>query len=224
MPSTALTKDCPRCHVPLSIGTDQCTCGYLFVPATTPGVTLDLVTQAEVLYETHLRARLQRAMRLTRVAKVELLRDPTNVAKKAQLRQMEKEALLLEKQLDLQGTRIEEARAAAQRSSVELTAAAVEHFRAAQGIKAEQSLESNRLQRALDERTLSQATGAFNATQADKARNVVEQRQGIQTCPNCNAAVKIGLVHCQCGYRLRSAQDDKEFLSTDELTALRENT
>src|SRR5688572_1267884 len=153
-PST-LTTDCPRCHTALAPDAIQCQCGHV-VAADDAGV--DLVTQAEILYETHLRARLQRAMRLTRVAKVDLLRDPTNMAKKAQLREMEKETLLLEKQLDLQSARIADARAAAQQSQGDMAVTALEAFRAAQSAKAEQSVELNRLQTALEESRTTQAT------------------------------------------------------------------
>src|SRR5688572_12656517 len=119
------TKACPQCRAEITPDVTQCRCGHRFANTETD-VSHDLVTQAEVLYETHLRARLQRATRLTRVAKVDLLRDPTNMAKKAQLREMEKELVMLEKQIDLQGSRIADARATAQRS---MDVTAIETFR-----------------------------------------------------------------------------------------------
>jgi hypothetical protein len=221
-PST-LTTDCPRCHAALAPETTQCRCGHV-LSAETADIGMDLVTQAEILYETHLRARLQRATRLTRAAKVDLLRDPTNMAKKTQLREMENETLLLEKQLDLQGARIAEARAAAQRSYGDVAVTALETFRAAQSAKAEQSIALNRLQTALEESRTTQATGAFNAVQAGRAREVVQETAGMQACPNCSAAVKIGATRCACGYQFGGSQEGKEFISAEELSALRENT
>ncbi|HKQ31336.1 MAG TPA: hypothetical protein VJS66_08630 [Burkholderiales bacterium] len=214
-PST-LTKDCPRCHAALALDVSQCHCGHKLDGDTGP----DLVTQAEVLYETHLRARLQRTTRLARIAKVDLLRDPTNMAKKAQLNEMEKELLMLEKQLDLQSARIADARTAAQRS---MDVTAIEAFRAAQSAKAEQSIELNRLQAALDESRASSASIAFSTAQAGRAANVVQERIGTQTCPNCNAAIGAGAARCACGHALRG-NEDKEFLSADERSALRDNT
>jgi len=213
------TKACPQCRAALTPDVTQCRCGHRLDNVETD-VNQDLVTQAEVLYETHLRARLQRATRLTRVAKVDLLRDPTNMAKKAQLREMEKELVMLEKQLDLQGSRIADARAAAQRS---MDVTAIETFRAAQSAKAQQSIEANRLQTALNE-PRTQASGAFSTAQAGRAAGVVQEKTGMQTCPSCNATVTIGAARCACGYELRGGKEDGEFLSTDDRSALRERT
>lgn len=222
MSPSAPTKDCPQCLSALPLKNTQCHCGHLF--AVTDDIDMTLATQAEVLYETHLRARLQRATRLTRAAKVDLLRDPTNVAKKARLREMENELLLLENQIDLQGSRIADARAATLRSLGDNGVTALDAFRAAQHTKAERSIELNRLQAALDESCATQVTGAFSAAQAKRAYDVVQETPGPQACPNCNAAMNSGTIGCTCGYQCGGSQDDKELTNAAELSVLRGNT
>src|SRR5687767_4374267 len=110
MSSTQLTMECPRCHTSVEKTATQCSCGQVF--AAIAENTVDLVTQAEILYETHLRARLQRAKRLARMAKVDLLRDPISAMKKTQLRELEKQVQALQEQINAQNDVIAHARAA----------------------------------------------------------------------------------------------------------------
>src|SRR5207245_5407525 len=89
---SSLTKNCPHCHQAALAETEFCTCGHHF--SADAGAILsssDLVVKAEELYESHLRARLQRAARTARFAKIDVMRDSRNQQKAQQLRDAEQE-------------------------------------------------------------------------------------------------------------------------------------
>jgi hypothetical protein len=201
----------------------QCACGYLFTNATAD--TIDLVTQAEVLYETHLRARLQRAKRLTRIAKVDLLRDPVNAAKKAQLRELEKQVDALQQKLDAQNDVITNAReeVLANAQTVINAIASIETFRATQNAKAVQSMELNRLQAALKELAPTQPSGAFIAAQTRKADNVVQKMEKAQTCPKCDFPINTAAIRCQCGYRFDLARLENSLRGLEDVLSARDS-
>lgn len=224
MPSTtSATKDCPQCRALLAGDAQSCVCGYRFETPESNRPT-NLLAQAEELYETHLRARLQRAVRAVKLAKVDLLRDPGNPEMKRQLREAEKEASILETQIAAQVARVADVRAVAEIIGPAPAAPeAAEAFRAAQATKAERSLDLVNLELAAERVRASEATAVFKAVQAEKAR-AVEQRTtsvAIHTCPGCGVPVTPGVARCDCGYRLQGADNSGEFLSADEFAALR---
>jgi len=165
-----------------------------------------LLAQAEALVETHLRARLQRARRELKLAKVDLLRDPSNAARKTHLREMEKQVRELETQVEVQVARVAEACAAAPPPSppaaaVTETPEAPEQFRATQAEKAEHGQDFVRLQLAAETPRASETTAMFSAAQAEKARTTAEPAAAEDQPPAPSAP--------------------SEFLSADELAALR---
>lgn len=222
--TSSATKDCPQCRALLAADAASCTCGHHFKATVSSGRPAgSLLAQAEELYETHLRARMQRAMRVVKLAKVDLLRDPGNPTMKIQLRDAEKEVKLLEAQLMVQIARVADAHAAERGYDEPASAAAdtqaPETFRATQAVKAEQSFELINLELAAERLRANQSTGVFKAIQAEKAR--AAERHATQNCPGCGLPVAIGVARCDCGYRLHNAESVGDFLSADELAALR---
>lgn len=230
-PPPRLTKDCPQCHAPLALHTDVCVCGYRYdatLRPTTAQPASSLLAQAEELYETHLRARLMRAQRGMKLAKVDLLRDPANPAKRAHVREAEKEVHQLETQLAVQAARVADARAAAERPQEETANAAApapETFRAAQSIQAQKSFELFNLELAAGgPHGIGQGRGVFKAHQAQKAEEALRTAvTDTRLCPGCGIPVAAGVARCDCGYRLDAAGDDGPFLSDEEFAALRGN-
>jgi hypothetical protein len=228
---SALTKHCPQCSAMLAEETTYCACGYRFNTEAQP--ESNLVAQAEALYETHLRARLQRAVRTARLAKVDLLRDPRSPVKRTQLREMEKEVKALETQVMIQSARVADLRPAVTHPNVEAaplrakpisSVESPDTFRAAQTVKADKTFELFRLQQAVEKLRSSQATSAFHALQTEKADEVAKQTSTINACPSCGAAVNAGVVRCGCGYKLIADADAaSDFLSAEEKAALRGN-
>lgn len=224
MSSTLLTLDCPSCHTSLQSNSTQCQCGHRFTNVADD--TIDLVTQAEILYETHLRARLTRAKRLVRVAKVDLLRDPISASKKIQLRELEKQVHALQQKLDAQNDVITHAREAvlANAQTVVDAMTAIESLRATQNAKATQSMELNRLQTALHELSPTQPSEAFTAAQTRKADNVAQKMEKTQTCPKCDAPIISAAIRCQCGYRFDLARLESGLRGLQEVLATHDST
>ncbi len=222
-----LTRSCPECRAALAAEATYCVCGYQFGTLTQESSSADLVVQAEVLYESHLRARLQRAVRAAKLAHLDLLRDPRSAVKTEQLREAEREVKLLEAKIDIQCLRIAEARAAATRTEPQTVTAASPDtetpntFRATQTLKAEQTFELLRLEQAMEKRRSVQTTALFHATQADKAREIVNSTDAMQACPSCGGATTIGATRCGCGYVLSDSATAADFLTNEELAALR---
>jgi hypothetical protein len=219
MPSTQLTTECPRCHTSLKSTSTSCACGHQFDD------TIDLVTQAEVLYETHLRARLQRTKRLARVAKVDLLRDPISAAKKAQSRELESQVRSLQEKLDAQNDVIAQARAAVLENAqtVLTTISSIDALRANESVKAAQSMELNRLQAALNELSSAQPSQAFTETQTRKADHVAQKMEKAQACPKCGSPTTIAAVRCNCGFRFDLARLESGLSELQEVLASRDN-
>lgn len=218
---SSATKDCPQCRALLAGDATTCACGHRFEHNERP--TSTLLTQAEELFETHLRARHQRALRALKLAKVDLLRDPGSAVRKAQLRELEKDAQQLELQLATQVARVAEVRAAAEQTPVELSSTPTtdteETFKALQAAKALRAFEVNRLGTAIEEHQGS-VSGAFIAAQAEKASHTERAAATPQTCPGCGNHLAAGIAHCACGYRL--GQDaSADFISVEEFAALR---
>lgn len=233
--ASPLTKNCPRCRAILTAQTAHCACGYHFESdVTRERPSSDLVAQAEALYEMHLRARLRRAIRTARFAKIDVLRDPRNPLKTAQLRAAEKEVSLLETQVTIQSARAAEARAvttarpaqSAFAPSIAVSVEAPESFHAAQTIKVEQASELLRLQLALEKLHSTQTTGVFTAVQADKAREVQQRAGAARTCSGCGNVVTAGTELCGCGYNLPATGTNagSDFLTAEEFAALRNVT
>lgn len=230
--SSALTKNCPHCRSVLAQEIEVCGCGHKFSDKMSADMpSSHLVAQAEALYESHLRARLQRATRTARFAKMDLLRDPRDPVKTNQLREAEKEMRLLETQLMIQSARVAEARANANNPpptpaftpAAVMTTEAPEIFRAAQAIKAEETIEALQMQAATEQLRAAEATGVFKAVQAEKARTIAENADHARACPGCGTAVKAGTVRCACGYVLLGSSATPDFISAEELAALRSN-
>ena len=161
-----------------------------------------LMAQAEALVETHLRGRLQRARRELKLAKVDLLRDPSNSERKIFLREIEKQVRDLETQVEVQVARVAEACAVAPPSQpAAVTPAAPESFRASQAVKAEQGLDFVRLQLATETPRASETTAMFSVAQGEKARTAAEPATEAEAPP--------------------APEAPSEFLSADELAALR---
>lgn len=169
-----------------------------------------LAAQAESLFESYLAARVLRARRNLSAAKVALLRDPRNAAKREALLKAAAETQRLDAQLLDQARRAAAAREAArnQRSAavsapsspvVAISAQATEDFRVLQAAKAGMSLSSA----AETEQNLH--------TPADRA------------CPRCGLRAAGEPVACRCGYTFFPRQDAgaEPFLSAEELMALR---
>ncbi len=213
-----LTKSCPRCQATVVAEIAFCACGHHFgVDAAVEKSSSDLVVQAEALYESHLRARLQRAVRATRFAKLDALRDPRDPRKTTQLREAEQEVKLLETQLVIQTARTADARNAA----VSAPADPTQSFRTVQTIKADETFELLKL-KAAAERFSTEANGVFHTVQTEKTRTLAPLPSEPQRCPGCSSVVTLGMTRCGCGYVLTTASDKiSDFLSTEELAALR---
>lgn len=182
---------CPRCrthHEP----SDACS----------PGT---LVTQAESLFESYLAARLLRARRNLSAAKVTLLRDPCNDAKREALLKAEAEARKLDVQLLEQARRVSAAREDARNQRVAAaspahasSAQATEDFRVLQAAKAGMSLSTN-------------------------ARSSRQAQPDKRDCPRCGSHVSHETKACRCGYTFFPRKDivAEPFLSEEELAVLR---
>ncbi|GEM_PF-2587967 len=228
MPSAApLTKNCPHCRAVLAAETHYCGCGHSFETAATASQSSsDLVVQAEVLYETHLRARLRYSVRTLQLAKAERARDLRDAEKATRLRETEKEVKLFEMQLAVQSARVADARARSESRSTPAALANTEPpqaFRVIQTIKAEEKFELLRYQRVLNGTHATPAPSVFNAVQNDKARNIADPAMTTQSCPGCASAIAVGMTRCQCGFVLTGpgAEPVSDFISADELAALR---
>jgi hypothetical protein len=219
------TKKCPQCQSLLVADAAACVCGYHFEAAPEAEFTSsDLVTQAELLYETHLRARHQRALRAVKLAKIDLLRDPGDAAKKKILLEAEKEARTIAVQTELQSARVADARAAASARRSEAPSTVVEApavFRESQTIRSETAISMLRLAAATEARRAHQASAVFHAAQADRAEVAAATVATPDACPGCGAAVAVGAARCECGFQLLASNDPGDFLSAEELAALR---
>jgi hypothetical protein len=162
----------------------------------------NLLAQAEALVETHLRARLQRARRELKLAKVDLLRDPSNAARKTHLREVEKQVRELETQVEVQVARVAEVSASLPPpvAVVREIPQVPEQFRARQAAMAEHRKDFARTQLVSEAPRPSETTAMFSVAQAEKARSVVEPT-AAEPAPVAGAT--------------------SEFLSADELAALR---
>jgi hypothetical protein len=189
----------------------------------------NLVAQAEALYESHLRARWQRAARQARFAKMDVLRDPRNAAKLNQLHEAEREVRALETQLAIQVARVAEARAAAEQAPMPampdrtaIDADPPSTFRTAQSAKAEETFQEWRLRTAAEQLHARQTSAMFHAAQTEKAHEAIKKADANSShCPGCGTAVTPGTVRCDCGYVLLATESNSDFISAEELAALR---
>ena len=88
------SRSCPLCAGPLDI---EGKCRACTAPA--PVASEELVAKAEALFMSYLAARIVRARRAAKAAKVELLRDPRNRGKADAVQTAEQEAQRLQAQL-----------------------------------------------------------------------------------------------------------------------------
>jgi hypothetical protein len=105
--TTVTDRTCPQCGALNAPDTVRCGCGYLCAAATPAGG--DLVAQAEALYEYYLSTRLARAVKVAKVARMDLVRDPENPARANALKQAEDEVFVLQAQLASQAARAAQA-------------------------------------------------------------------------------------------------------------------
>lgn len=203
---------CPRCRAVLDPATGLCGCPAAAREAATsldyspaPGA---LVAQAELLFETYLAARLVRARRQVKAAKVALLRDPRARIKLDELRRAEQETERLQAQL------LEQAR------------------------KAAQTREQNRARPLAvppapepEESVHTRPTERFREAQAAKAEDAYDaaglgrrSRPDDRDCPRCGGHVSGDSTACACGYQFIASDASvvvEPFLTDEEITALR---
>jgi hypothetical protein len=201
------TPPCSICNTVPNPETGQCRCPR---PSDrwAPGTALSsstLVTQAESLFESYLAARLVRARRTLTTAKVALLRDPRNQAKRDALRAAELETHRLHSQLLDQKRKSAETRERTARSAGPNTAVAsreaTDDFRLAQAVKAETAYRSGE-------------------TPDGSPRSRPDDRD----CPGCGERLPGDALVCACGYRFASTEKGpiaEPFLTEEEVAALR---
>lgn len=123
---------CPLCGAPTNVGTARCRCTASSATQAAPTNTNELVAQADALYASYLAARIVRARRAIKTAKIELLRDPRNRHKAQALKVAEENGAILKNKL-LAHTRAHTLATSTQdTSTIEAAQAAIEKFRAAQ--------------------------------------------------------------------------------------------
>jgi hypothetical protein len=202
--TTTLTeRNCPQCGALNASDAVRCACGFLFAAAIPDGG--GLVAQAEALYEYYLSTRLARAVKATKTARMELLRDPENPARANALKQAEDEVRMLQAQLALQAVRAAQAQrgaTAADPATAPSTAAgtpaptpAFSELQAARAVAITEGARPNEAMHSLGDTS----TTEFAVTQNPRAERVT--REQLQT---------------------RALESNpRPFISDDELAALR---
>jgi hypothetical protein len=220
--STATTKKCPQCASLLAAETAACACGHLFTAsADAPTSSSDLVTKAEELYESHLRSRLQQALRALKFAKVDALRAPSDSVKLARMRQAERDVRDLETQLAVQAARVAAARSAPK--PPDIGSANADSFREAQAAKAREVVEFTRVQEAAKRGETAHGNARFSTDQLEKAEQILKARPSIIHCAGCGLALPEGATICECGFNQEAANAASDFLSAEEKAALKKS-
>jgi DNA-directed RNA polymerase subunit M/transcription elongation factor TFIIS len=217
------TKHCPDCKSLLVAEATLCAaCGHEFEISEPPSSS-EIVIKAEELFESHLRGRLHRAMRELKLVKVDALRDPRDDKKRTRMRDIEKEIGQLETQLAVQCERTAQARAAFANPQQQSGGTPSEEFRDAQTTKATEAFDFTRLQIAAERIAASHTTAMFVAAQSEKAAEIIDKASGTKICPGCSDQISASAKRCHCGYVLTTtaSNDIRDFLSKEELAALR---
>jgi hypothetical protein len=181
----------------------RCGCGFLFAAAIPDGG--GLVAQAEALYEYYLSTRLARAVKATKTARIELMRDPENPVRANALKHAEDEVRVLQAQLASQAERA----AQAQRSAAPSGATAAPPSAAGNPAP----------------------TTAFNELQAARAVAITEDARPHEVMRSLGVATTVKFAVTQTQRAERAAREQPQtralesnprpFISDDELAALR---
>jgi hypothetical protein len=217
-------RACPSCgaHVPASLS--RCSCGAVVGVASheSPG----LVSQAEALYESYLNARMQRAVKTLQSTRFALARDPADSRLIQQMREATREIETLRGQISAQALRIEEVRRkeseAADRVPVIPPGNAhvtPPEFRETQAFRAQQTVEAAAAAKLAESLTSADAGAAFNAAQAVRAERIAGAT--VDLCPVCRANMGSDGRCRACGYARRPPAGEDDFLSKEEIDALR---
>jgi hypothetical protein len=219
----AVERTCPSCRSKVPASLARCSCGaVLDVDGSSSGE--GLVTQAEVLYESYLNARMQRAIKTLQSTRLALVRDPTHAKLIEQMREVMREIETLRAQIVAQSSRTEEAR----RKDAEDKKEPAVHgpaqqsvpddaFRAAQVLRAEQAFRAASEAKRSETPHVPAADSAFNAAQAAIAQRIA----AADLCPVCRAEMGPDGRCRACGYARRPAATDQDFLTKEEIAALK---
>jgi len=183
------SRSCPACAGPLDT---EGTCRACAAPE--PVSSEKLIAQAEALFSSYLAARIVRARRAVKAAKLELLEDPRDREKAAAVRAAEDEAQRLQGQLVVHTRARQQADDA--RASVDATESATEP--PAQNPAATLP-------------TADAVTVQSTSTSHDRQ------------CPRCGIRLPGGIAQCRCGYAFEAAASalPSMFLTAAEIAAAR---
>lgn len=184
-----------------------------------------IVAQAEELYGNYLNARLQRSVRALQALKASLARDPANRSLTVQMREATKEIETLRGQISTQAARTEEARRRAVEAPVSVTPVAAAPdaiFRENQAAAAAAVMEARAREMAAQAAGKAEADAAFNAAQAERAKQALETtRADDRRCPKCRAVMTAAGSCLACGYSVPAGPGAVDFISKEEIAALR---
>jgi len=217
----APTSVCPRCATTLLPGQSICSCGQAISSSGASGDAL--LVQAETLFESYLLTRVRSAERALQAARVDLARRPTSANLSARVYELTRELKTAETRLSDQRLRTDSARQRAIHAA-DASTSAPEAFRQAQSAKADIALAHHQLERLREAVAAGEPAAQFDAKTAAHAERIMKNRDREATpCPACGLPLPGSASHCGCGYAVtREVQDpDSEFLSTEEIAALR---
>lgn len=186
------SRSCPECAGPLDVAGKCRVC----VTAAPAGST-ELVAKAEALFASYLAARIVRARRTAKAAKIELVRDPRNREKASAAQAAEDEALRLQAQL-------------------------VVHERAKEQACENKSTETAASE-TVDAQARAHAVSPTTATGAGQAIASGTKPHDEHQCPRCSDRVPRSAGRCRCGYvfELPENRMPTAFLTAAEMAALR---
>lgn len=213
---------CPECRARLAAETTRCACGY--VAASAPGAeggVENLVIKAERLYENYLSARVMRARKAVIDMRARRLQNVRDEALLHQLRTAEKELRALEMQLIAQNAKADEAKAGADAITEPLATPPTADENHASAVKPTMRFRANQATRAaaVPKR---KSDDSFTAAQAKRARLALQGSDpSLKVCPECEATLSPSAPQCICGYNFRLARRQPDFLSDEEIRALR---
>jgi hypothetical protein len=235
---------CPNCQAPLAPNQAQCACGWNTSIAATLGIASDsLGSEVDSLYEQHLKTKLRNARRHLAATVDQLTRTPDNPQVNAQVDEASREVALIERELTVYRAKLKEHRPPADTTPRVNEAAPGESFRAAQLAKATQAIRATPPAPAahtghvarpaasppppvVPRVDIPRTEAAAKPAPPVASPSALAPASPTKTCPQCGSRIAIEAGRCHCGHSFLGdpGLTSDEFLSREEILALRGGT